>query len=155
MSDRLTFRRPPEVLPSPPGDAAGEPLPSWSVLCAPGTVRLDRPSPRALRTLEAGTPVAVCLDGPLARRRLRRLARRAALQIDRELIAVPRTARPIAVFDDEETAVRHFWSSIVTVPPGVSGLAPLLTLALCGARRLPWSWTGAITPARVIIGRRS
>lgn len=129
--------------------------PPWSILCEPDAVLLHRPHVDALRSVAAGRQVALALDGPLARWRLRRVARRGGMRVDRELVAVPSTSRPVAVFDDEESAVRHFWAAVVTVPPGVAGPAPLLTVALKLARRMPWTWTGALAPTRVVIGRRS
>lgn len=136
-------------------DETGDGAPPWSVLCEPDAVLIRRPDVEALRSVTAGRQVALALDGPLARWRLRRLARRGGVRVDRELVAVPSTTRPIAVFDDEESAVRHFWTAVVTVPPGVAGLAPLLTVALRLARRMPWTWTGALAPTRVVIGRRA
>lgn len=136
-------------------EGTGDGAPSWSVLCEPDAVLLHRPDAGTLRAVGAGSQVALALDGPLARRRLRRLARRCGVRVDRELVAVPSTTRPVAVFDDEESAVRHFWTAVVTVPPGVAGPAPLLTVALWLARRMPWTWTGALAPTRVIIGRRT
>ncbi|MGN6131812.1 MAG: hypothetical protein ACTHOK_15840 [Nocardioidaceae bacterium] len=138
---------------APGGTGGGKP--PWSVLCEPDALLLHRPGAGPLRTVPAGRQVALALDGPLARWRLRRLARRCGVRVDRELIAVPSTTRPVAVFDDEESAVRHFWTAVVTVPPGVAGPAPLLTVALRLARRMPWSWTGALAPTRIIIGRRT
>ncbi len=165
MTEHLTGRRPEDhettgPLPWDPSGAAGDDpdrdgRPPWSVLCDADAVLLRRPGAEALRSVPSGRQVAVTLDGPLARWRLRRLTRRCGVHVDRELVAVPSTRRPIAVFDDEESAVRHFWAAVVTVPPGVTGPAPLLTVALRLARRMPWTWTGALVPTRVVIGRRS
>ena len=130
-------------------------LPPWSVFCEPDVVLLHRPTARAVRRVPAGRQVAIALEGPFARLRLRALARRCGVSLSRELVAVPSVFAPVAVFDDEESAVRRFWTCVVTVPPGVTAGSPALTAGLRVARRLPWSWTGALAPGRVIIGRRT
>jgi hypothetical protein len=66
---------------------------------------------------------------------------------------LPTLVRPMVVIDDTEPAVRHFWSSIATVPPGLVLTAVPASALLGVARHLPWRWTGAAAPGRVVIGR--
>jgi hypothetical protein len=93
-------------------------------------------------------------DGPSSRRLLRRAARRGGLHIERELIVLPSTSRPVVVLDDEESAVRHFWSSYATVPPGMARGSVLASPLLSLARLMPWRWTGVLAPGRVLVGSK-
>ncbi len=104
--------------------------------------------------LAPGTRVCLVQDGPFVRRSLRAACRRAGIVVDRELLAVPSTRRPIVLVDDKEPAVHDFWDSVVTVPPGITrGWLPATVLIrVCG--RLPWTWTGAVAPGRVVLGTR-
>jgi hypothetical protein len=115
-------------------------------------VELRRPRTAALRRLDPGTCVCLVEDRPLARRRLRRVVQQTGLSVERELVAVPTTQDPIVLVDDEESAVRHFWSSVATVPPGLARTALPAAAALRLTRLLPWSWTGALVPGRIVIG---
>ncbi|GAA2805968.1 hypothetical protein GCM10010522_24610 [Kribbella solani] len=75
--------------------------------------------------------------------------------MERELVVLPTLAHPMIVMDDVEQAIRYFWTAVATVPPGLALTALPASAALGIARRTPWRWTGAIAPARVVIGRRS
>lgn len=151
-ASRLWFSRTPAA--EPPWTADERRVPPWTVLCDSDVLLIAAPTRHALRQVPSGRQVALAVDRPLARLRLRRLARRCDVVVERELIVVPTTANPIAVVDDEESAVRHFWRSVVAVPPGITRAALVATLVLGAARSLPWSWTGAVAPGRVVIGRR-
>jgi hypothetical protein len=128
-------------------------------LCPPGTVEVVVPAGRRRRgaaeplALPPGTPVALLSARPLSRRRLRRIARRLAIGVDRELVVLPALRRPVVVLDDTKAAVRHFWTRVAAVPPGLVLTALPATVVLYLARTLPWSWTGAIAPGRVVQGR--
>ena len=126
----------------------------WLVLCPADVVEIRDPRPEALRAIPAGTAVVLLRDQPLSRRHLRRLARRAGIHIDRELVAVPSTRNPVVLVDETEHAVRHFWNDVVTVPPGLALASLPVSVVLRVARSLPWHWTGAVAPGRVLIGRR-
>ncbi|HET6738640.1 MAG TPA: hypothetical protein VFH76_06890 [Kribbella sp.] len=91
---------------------------------------------------------------PLSRRRLRAAARRLGVVVEREFVVLPTIARPMVVIDDAEEAIRHFWTAVATVPPGLALTAVPASALLGLARRAPWRWTGALAPARVVIGRR-
>lgn len=126
----------------------------WRAFCPTQVVELRDPDLQTLQRLRWGTPVVLLTDTPFSRRRLRRLARRAGVCIDRELIAVPSTAASLVLVDDDESAVRHFWTSVATVPPGLTRSSAPATLLLLLVRVLPWGLTGAVAPGRVLIGRR-
>lgn len=125
----------------------------WLVFGPPGMVEVRRPEGWAVRCLRPGTAVCLVEDRPFARRRLRRVARESRLTVDRELVAVPTSRRPVVLIDDDEDAVRHFWTTVATVPPGLSRTALAAAACLRLVRMLPWSWTGAVAPGRVVIGR--
>jgi hypothetical protein len=135
-----------------PADLAERP---WLALCPPGVVVVDGFDYRALAALSPGTPVAVSVDAPRSRARLRALAGATAVRVERELIAVPSTRHPIALVDDDESAVRFLWDGLATVPPGLCRTAPVAALALRAARSAPWEWTGALAPGRIMVGVRT
>jgi hypothetical protein len=130
--------------------------PPWLTLCPAGTVEIDAREVRRVVTgqLPADTPVVLVDGRPFSRRRLRRLADRLSVMIERELIVLPSVGRPIILVDDTEAAVRHFWTAIATVPPGLAFTALPATAMLGLARLMPWRWTGAAAPGRAIIGRQ-
>ncbi|MFG1912004.1 hypothetical protein [Kribbella sp. NPDC048928] len=131
------------------------PMSPWLQLCPPGTVELDiRSGPIDQHQLIAGRPVALMDQRPLSRRRLRQAARRLGVVVEREFVVLPTIARPMVVIDDVEEAIRHFWTAVATVPPGLAFSALPASALLGVARRSPWRWTGALAPARVVIGRR-
>jgi hypothetical protein len=78
----------------------------------------------------------------------------AGVDVSRELVVVPSTTRAIASFDDTGSAVHHFWESVAAVPPGLTRSAGPATVALRLARAMPWAWTGALAPGRVVVGTR-
>jgi len=130
-------------------------LSPWLQLCPPGTLEIDvRIGPVTADLLRPDLPVVLMDQHPFSRRRLRRLARGLGVVVEREFIVIPSIGRPMVVIDDVEEAVRHFWTSVATVPPGLA-ITALPASALLGLARLaPWRWTGAAAPARVVIGRR-
>lgn len=127
----------------------------WLALCGGDVVEIRDPRLEAVRSIRPGTTVVLLCDRPLSRWQLRRLAWRAGLEIDRELIAVPSTRTPVVLVDEAESAVRHFWNDVITVPPGLALASLPASVVLHLARSLPWRWTGALTPGRVLIGRRT
>jgi hypothetical protein len=138
-----------------PAVGAGRSTAPWLALCPEGTVEVDvRHGWRSARQLPAGTPV-VLLDGPpFSRRRLRRLARRVSATVERELVVLPTAGHPIVLLDDTPEAVRHFWTSVAAVPPGLALAWLPATVVLWIAQRVPWTWTGAVAPGRVLLGTR-
>jgi hypothetical protein len=126
----------------------------WRALCPTRVLELHNPDLRSLRRLPPGTAVALVTDGPLNRLLLRRRARMAGIRVDRELVVLPSTSAPLVVLDDNAAAVRHFWSGVAAVPPGVTWAHAPASLALTAVRRLPWQVTTAVAPGRVLVGVR-
>jgi hypothetical protein len=140
-------------------EPAGRPLsavPPWMTLCPLGTVEIDARTFGAGDTeqLKPDLPVVLIDQRPFSRRRLRKLARQLSIAVEREFIVLPTLRRPIVLIDDTEAAVRHFWTAIATVPPGLAITALPASVLLGLARQLPWSWTGAAAPGRALVGRR-
>jgi hypothetical protein len=135
-------------------DASGLAEAPWRVFGEQDVLEIRDPRRGDLRRLPAGTAVRLVVDRPGARRRVRRVMRRAGLVVERELIAVPSTGRPVALIDDHPDAVRTFWWSVVTPPPGLCRGWLAATLLIGLGRRLPWTWTGAVAPGRVVLGRK-
>lgn len=140
--------------PAAPEPTSGLSRSPWLALCPRDAVVLRDPDRDSLGRLPSGTPVAMVTDGLLARRRLRRRARRSGVVVERELIVVPGTRRPIVALDDTEAAVQHFWSHVAAVPPGLVLTHVPATVVLLAVRVLPWRWTGALAPGRVLVGSR-
>jgi hypothetical protein len=124
----------------------------WLALCPPDAHVVSARSVRQLRKLPWGTVVVIAVDQPFSRWRLGHLTRRAGITVDRELIVLPSAAHPVVVVDDVEPAVRHFLTSVATVPPGVTWAPAAIMISL--ASTMPWHWLGALAPGRVIVGRR-
>lgn len=132
----------------------------WSVLTPENTVAVDVRRHRAssfrsqVNALPSGTWVTVIDDHTLSRWRLRRLARRTGLDIERELIVLPDFGAPVAVVEDVEWAVHQFWRSTASRRPQCRPAPTAASLVWRGARVLPWSWTGRLAPGRVLVARR-
>jgi hypothetical protein len=138
----------------PPTDGRALARSPWRVFSDGDAVELRNPRRRDLRRLPDGTRVCLVVDRPGARLRLRRAARRAGIVLERELIAVPSSRSPVVLVDDHRDSVHAFWHSVLTPPPGLArGWLPA-TLVICAGRRMPWTWTGAIAPGRVVVGRK-
>ena len=129
--------------------------PPWAVLCPEGTVTvpLERAA-EVLPRLLPGTPVALVADRPLARRPLRRLAAEHGVRVGRELVALPTASQPLVLLDDDAPSVARLWAVVAAVPPAPGWVTAPATLVLAVAARLPWRWTGALAPGRVVIGER-
>ncbi|GAA3121624.1 hypothetical protein JOF29_006655 [Kribbella aluminosa] len=131
-----------------------QPIAPWLQLCPPGTVGIDlRDGPVRADQLSSDGPVVLVDQRPRSRHRLRRTAKELGVVLEREFVVLPTLDRPMVVVDDVEEAVRYFWTAVATVPPGFAFAVPA-SAALGLARRAPWRWTGALAPARVVVGRR-
>jgi hypothetical protein len=127
----------------------------WMTLCPLGALEIDTRTVNDIADqLKPDLPLVLIDQRPFSRRRLRRLALELSIAIEREFIVLPALGRPIVAIDDTEPAVRHFWATIATVPPGLAVSAVPASALLSLARRLPWSWTGAVAPGRALVGRR-
>lgn len=129
----------------------------WTLLCPEDTVLVRADDHRRLRvllsTLRSGDRIGFVDGRMFSRWRLRRLATSCDVLIERELIVLPTLVSPIVVVDDTETSVGYLWDSVATVPPGMARTALPAAAALALVRVLPWSWTGALAPGRVVVGR--
>ena len=133
---------------------AGLPSAPWLAICPTGARVLRDPSPARVRRDALDDRVVLVSDRMFGRRRLRRTARLGGLVIERELLVLPGTRRALVTVDEDATAVRHFWSAIAVVPPGLTWQSLPATVAVDIARRLPWSWTGSLLGGHVVIARR-
>jgi len=107
-----------------------------------------------MRAMPSGSTVML-LDGrPGSRRRLRVLARAAAVEIEHEYVVLPTLRSAFVIVDDTPTTVAWLYGSVLTVPPGTTLLAAPVDLAIRLLRRLaPWWLLGVIAPGRALMGR--
>lgn len=147
------------VLEEVPGTPSVRTLPGapWRLMCPTDVVLLNVADHRGVRQLrgrlEPGKCVGLLCERHGSRRRLRHVARALDLEVERELIVLPRLDHPLVVLDDLPEPVGYLWESIATVPPGMAVAGIPAAAALRLARKLPWSWTGEFIPGRVLIGR--
>lgn len=108
---------------------------------------------RQIADLPSQAWVSIVDDRPLSRLRLRRLARRSGLVIERELIVMPTVDAAVAVVEDVGRTARTRERSS-SEPPFTDTyvIAPAVPLRL--ARKLPWSWTRWLAWDRVLLARR-
>jgi hypothetical protein len=127
----------------------------WLLLCPPGTVTIDvRTDPVRAELASGELPVVLADQRHFSRRRLRKKARELGVVVEREFVVLPSIERPMVVIDDTAEAIRHFWTAVATVPPGVAVTALPASALLGLVRLLPWRLTGAAAPGRVVVGRR-
>ncbi len=136
--------------------------PPWRLLTAPETVRVDlngsAPAQRRLalqlRSLVAGTQVVLCSSGWGSRRRSRRFARDAGITGLHEYVGVPSFYSPTCYVQDEEQALRYFFTEVLALPRGGAAISALVAAAKVVARRFaPWMLVGGVAPARIAVGR--
>jgi hypothetical protein len=137
------------------------PPPPWVILAWTGMTLIDarnhrpRESLRQIGNLPSHARVGILDDRPLSRFRLRRLARRWNLLVERELILAPSVDAPVAVLEDIEWAVRRYWKTVPATSArqtfGAKG--PISVLPISLVRSLPWSWTGLLSPHRILLAR--
>lgn len=130
----------------------------WSLLAPVGSPVIEVRGRRAgavelLRALPSRTPVLLTDSRPGARRRLRRVARKAGVRVQRECVVLPSLRAGLFVADDVPLTVSWLCRSALTVPPGTTWLAAPVDLAIRALSRLPWWVLGAIAPGRVVSGR--
>jgi hypothetical protein len=108
-----------------------------------------------LRALAPGTTVVLVDHRFGARRRSRRTARDGCVTVERELLAIPSVEDPAYAVEDAAPALRAFWRSFATVPPGEArGALAISAVCVLVAVLRPWAVIGAIVPGRFTIGRR-
>jgi hypothetical protein len=109
-----------------------------------------------VRRLPPGAPVVLADRRFGSRRRSRELAQLAAVEVDRELLAIPSIDAPDFVVDDDPLVIAGFWRGFVTVPPGAASTAPVLTLAIRVVEAFrAWSVVCLVIPGRYTVGRRA
>jgi hypothetical protein len=107
----------------------------------------------AMRRLPPGAPVVLADRGFGARRRSRAFARLASVDVDRELLAIPSVDAPDYVIDDDRAALTGFWRGFVTVPPGTTVTAPVVTAGIRVVDALhAWPLVALVVPGRYTVG---
>jgi hypothetical protein len=127
-------------------------------LAPPATMRVpargSRPPEAAVRRVRAlppGSPVLVWGGA----RSCHRLARLAEIEVDRVFIAIPSARSPLYLVEDAPEPINYFCSTLLTLPPGTSILAPFGEAFLAFVRAFRGSpWIGSVLPGRVLVGRR-
>jgi hypothetical protein len=108
-----------------------------------------------IAALPSGSSVVLTDDRPGGRIRLRRRAARLGLEISREYVVLPSWRRPSFVVEDHPTTLAWVWTTLATVPPGVSRGSLLAEAAVrAGRHRLVLAVVGSVAPGRVVIARR-
>jgi len=109
----------------------------------------------AIDALPDGSAVVLTDDRPGGRIRLRRKAARLGLQISREYIVLPSWRRPSFVVEDDPKTLAWLWTTMATVPPGVSRGSLLAEAAVrAGRRSRVLSVVGGVAPGRIVIASR-
>jgi hypothetical protein len=120
-----------------------------------GAMREGILPPGGIAELPSGSRVVLIDDRPGGRIRLRRKAARLGLQISREYVVLPSWRRPSFVVEDHPTTLAWLWTTLATVPPGVSRGSLLAEAAVRAGRHwLVLAVVGAVAPGRVVIARR-
>lgn len=130
---------------------AGERRP-WLVLAPADAIELEPRSMRKTLRLAPGTPVVLVANRPLAQRHLRRVAGRAGISVQRELIVLPSTRSPLVVVDDEDQSIALFWQAVAMVPPGLTHAQGVATLVLRFLALASPALTRRFAPGRILIG---
>jgi hypothetical protein len=108
-----------------------------------------------IAALPSGSSVVLTDDRPGGRIRLRRRAARLGLEISREYVVLPSWGRPSFVVEDHPTTLAWLWTTLATVPPGVSRGSLLAEAAVRAGRHwLVLAVVGSVAPGRVVIARR-
>jgi hypothetical protein len=109
---------------------------------------------RDVRALAAGSPVVLSSPAPFARRRCRRFASAAGIDVHREYVALPTPGAPAYLVEDAPVATSHFVRSILVPPPGTIGTAPFrLCLAVVARLANPGRVASVVAP-RLVVGAR-
>jgi hypothetical protein len=145
------------------GGGAPTPLPLLvAAIAAEGAHRFDVPlapwarrrAARGLRSLPAGTPVALVSRGPAAAPRCRRLAEAGGIALERQYLAFPSVSAPLALVEDRGGPARYL-ASLAAAPPGVRRGWLAVGVALWFAAAVPGWLVCALAPGGVGLGRRA
>jgi hypothetical protein len=133
-------------------------VPPWAVFVPPDATSIEARAQRVeecLRQIAALAPdswVSIVDDGPLGRWRLRRLAKRSGLVIERELVVLPAVDTTVIVEDATRTRWRAPGGQVIS--PFAGGLPADLPVALWPARWLRSAWRRRWTAERLLLARR-
>ena len=135
----------------------------WQHLSAPDAVRLDVPASAAARRLlrhrvrnlaPGASVVLTCIALGSARRRCRRFAKDAGIEILREYIALPSLDSPTCYVEDSKAALSFFFTQLLTLPKGSAAVAaPLQGMKALARSFFPAGLVGTVAPIRVVLGR--
>jgi hypothetical protein len=134
----------------------------WRLLTTPGTLRLDLSGSAAersrlrqkTRTLPPGTTVVLCCRAVASRRRCRRFAADAGIEVLREYLAIPSAVSPTCYVEDTPPALRFFLADLLTLPRGsAAGSAVLGAVKKTAGIVFPSALVGAVAPIRIVLGR--
>lgn len=111
--------------------------------------------PGGIASLPTGSRVVLTDDRPGGRIRLRRKAARLGLEVSREYVVLPSWRRPSFVVEDHPTTLAWLWTTLATVPPGISRGSLLAEVVVrAGRHRLVLAAVGSLAPGRVVITSR-
>lgn len=109
---------------------------------------------REIAALAADSPVILCSPPPFARRRCRRFASVAGIDIHREYLALPAPGAPAYLVEDAPVATAYFVRSILVPPPGTIWTVPFrLCLSAVSKLSNPGSIVRVVAP-RLVVGTR-
>ena len=109
---------------------------------------------REIGALAAGTPVVLRSSPPFARRRCRRFASAAGIDIHREYLALPTPGAPAYLVEDAPAATAYFVRSILAPPPRAIWAGPFrLCLSVISQLANPGRIVRVIAP-RLVVGAR-
>lgn len=110
---------------------------------------------RKIAALPAGTPIVLSAAAPFAKRRTRRFADAAGIDVTHDYLAFPSTLAPAYLVDDAPQPIRVFVEYALAAPPGVSLPAPV-ALGVGALRSLaPVRLIRLVSAGRVVVGRRA
>lgn len=134
----------------------------WQLVTVPGTRRFDVPPSaearrrlvRQVRTLPGGAPVILSCNALGSRRRCRRFARQAGIELVREYVAIPSLDRPTCYVEDSRSALRYFFTELLTLPRGGAARSAAVA-AIKGIAHsfFPAALVGSAAPTRIALGR--
>lgn len=135
---------------------------NWRVVSPPGAVRLDlarshskrRTLQERVRELPEGTPVVLVASAPGAIRRCRTFATEAEIELEREYLAFPSAVAPAYLVEDAPAPLGVFVRTVLALPFRSAWSAPIEAGMTLLRALSPWRLMRAISPGRIVVGRR-
>ena len=136
---------------------------NWRSLSGDDAVRVElsrsrrgrRTALAAVRAVAPGGSVVLAASAPGAARRCRAFASAAGLELEREYLAFPTAAAPAYLVEDAPATVRLFTTNVLAAPPRARFSLPI-ELGVALVRTLKsWRLVRALSPGRVVVGRRT